>query len=359
MHSFIFRRQRRATRAMVRHRPVTLLGALERLETRDLPSTGLIAVGADEGNGPRVRLVNRLDGVVVRTITAYDSAFTGGVRVALGDFNGDGIPDIVTAPGPGGGPHIKIFDGANFGVIRQFMAYSRDFFGGVYVAVGDVNGDGRLDIITGAGAGGGPHVKVFDSLSGVTIDSFFAYDAAFRGGVTVASGDINGDTKDDIITGAGLGGGPQVKVFSGATGSLIRQFMAFNSTLRGGVFVAAADLNADARPDIVTGAGPGGSPQVRIFNGVNGALLTTFSAYDSAFRGGVRVAAYSLDQTGQPAVITAPGPTGGQTVRVFGSAGQPATTLLSAFAPGFTTGAFVSGFGFPGQLLGNFFPVTL
>ena len=58
-------------------------------------------------------------------------------------------------------------------------------------------------------------------------------------------------------------------------------------------------------------------------------------------------------------VSPAPGPTGGQSVRVFGSAGQPPTALLSAFAPGFTTGAFVSGFGFPGQLVGNFFPVTL
>jgi hypothetical protein len=148
-------------------------------------------------------------------------------------------------------------------------------------------------------------------------------------------------------------------VFSGATGSLIRQFMAFNSTFRGGVFVAAADLNADARADIVTGAGPGSSPQVRIFDGVTGALRANFSAYDPSFRGGVRVAAYSLDSSGQPAVITGPGPGGGQSVRVFGSFGQPPATLLSAFAPGFTTGAFVGGSGFPGQLLGNFFPVQL
>jgi len=358
MFLIISRHRRHATRSRVPHRPATLIRPPELLETRDVPSTGLIAVGADEGNSPRVRLVNRLDGVVVQTITAYDPAFTGGVRVALGDFNGDGIPDIVTAPGPGGGPHIKIFDGANFGVIRQFMAYSTDFRGGVYVALGDVNGDGRLDIITGA-AGGGPHVKVFDGLTGVTIYSFFAYDATFRGGVTVASGDIDGDTKADIITGTGFGGGPQVKVFSGATRSLIRQFMAFSSTFRGGVFVAAADLNADTRADIVTGAGPGGSPQVRIFDGVTGALLTSFSAFDPAFRGGVRVAAYSLDQTGQPAVIAGPGPGGGESVRVFGSAGQPPTTLLSSFAPGFTTGAFVSGVGFPGRLVGNFFPVTL
>jgi len=333
--------------------------ALELLETRDLPASGIIAVGADLGSAPQVRLLNRANGAVIRTFTAYDPAFSGGVRVALGDFNNDGNPDIVTAPGPGGGPHIKVFDGATFGLLRQFFAYDPAFRGGVYVAVGNVNGDATPDIITGAGQGGGPHVKVFDGLTGSAFDSFFAYDVTFRGGVTVAAGDVNGDARADIITGAGQGGGPHVKVFNGTTGSLLRQFMAFDTTLRGGVFVAAADLNANARADIVTGAGPGGLPQVRIFDGATGTRLGSFSAYDPSFVGGVRVAAYSIDATGQPAVITAPGTGGGQNVRVFAGLGLPPTTLVSQFTPGFTTGAFVGGFGLPGQTTGNFFPPTL
>src|SRR5207247_1101977 len=83
----------------------------------------------------------------------------------------------------------------------------------------------------------------------------------FRGGVNVAAADVNGDGKADIITGAGETGGPHVKVFNGATGSLIRQFMAYDSRLRSGVFVAAADLNANAKADIVTGAGAAGPSQ--------------------------------------------------------------------------------------------------
>jgi hypothetical protein len=347
---------------LIRHRPARLRPALELLEVREVPASGIIAVGADAGSASQVRLLNRPDRSVIRTFSPYDPAFTGGVRVALGDFNNDSIPDVVTAPGPGGGPHIKVFNGATFGLLRQFFAYDPAFRGGVYVAVGNVNGDSTPDIVTGAGEGGGPHVKVFDGLTGVAIDSFFAYDVAFRGGVTVAAGDVNSDARADIITGAGPGGGPHVKVINGATGALLRQFMAFDSTLRGGVFVAAADLNANARADIVAGAGPGGSPQVRIFDGSTGSQLTSFSAYDPAFRGGVRVAAYSIDATGQPAVITAPGTGGGQNVRVFAGVGLPPTTLLSQFTPGFTTGAFVSGFGlsqFPGQATGNFFPPTL
>lgn len=355
MLSFSYRQRRH-----VRYRPATLRRAVELLETRAVPSSGVIAVGANEGSGPQVRLLNRADASVIRTFTAYDQTFIGGVRVALADFNNDGIPDIVTAPGPGGGPHIKVFDGATFAVLRQFMAYDSDFRGGVYVAVGNVNGDSKPDIITGAGQGGGPHVKVFDGLTGVAIRSFFAYDSTFRGGVTVTAGDVNGDARTDIITGAGPGGGPHVKVFNGASGLLIRQFMAYDSTLRGGVFVAATDLNGDARADVVTGAGAGGPPQVKIFDGVTGSNLTTFSPYASTFRGGVRVAAYSTDATGLPAVITAPG-AGGETVRVYGGVDLLPTTVLSRSAAGFTSGAFVAGFGltpFPNPPLGNFFPVT-
>ena len=102
------------------------------------------------------------------------------------------------------------------------------FKGGVRVATGDVNGDGRADLIVGAGptsapgAGTGPRVKVFDGTTGTALYDFFAYEAAFAGGVYVGAGDLNADGKADIVTGAGAGGGPHVKVFSGADGSAPR-----------------------------------------------------------------------------------------------------------------------------------------
>ena len=71
-----------------------------------------------------------------------------------------------------------------------------------------MNGDGNVDIIAGAGPSGGPHVLVFDGVTHSVIYSFFAYDPAFAGGVFVASGDVDGDGLADIITGAGPGGGP-------------------------------------------------------------------------------------------------------------------------------------------------------
>ena len=93
-------------------------------------------------------------------ITAFDPTFTGGVRVAVGDVNGDGVEDVIAAAGPGGGPNVKVFSGVDGSLMFSFFAYDPSFTGGVFVAAGDTNNDGKADIITGAGAGGGPHVKV-------------------------------------------------------------------------------------------------------------------------------------------------------------------------------------------------------
>src|SRR5204862_365430 len=83
---------------------------------------------------------------------------------------------------------------------------------------------------TGAGYSGGPHVEVFSGLDGHLLHSFFAYDPAVRNGAWVAVGDVNGDGYGDIITGAGPGGAPPVKVFSGADLSQMASFFAYSST---------------------------------------------------------------------------------------------------------------------------------
>jgi type VI secretion system (T6SS) baseplate-like injector VgrG/VCBS repeat protein/FG-GAP repeat protein len=306
-------------------------------------------VGADAGEspgaGPHVKVFDGRSGATADSFDPYGASFAGGVRVASGDVNGDGVADIITGAGPGAGAHVKVFDGASGAEIRSFFAYGASFAGGVYVAAGDVNGDGWADIITGAGAGApGGHVKVFDGRTGAELRSFFAYGAGFSGGVRVAAGDVNGDGQVDIVTGAGPGAGPHVKVFDGASGAEIRSFFAYTPSFAGGVFVAAGDVTGDGRADIVTGADagtPGG--HVKVFDGGSLVELHSFFAYDASFAGGVRVAAGDVTGDGMADVVTGAGPgAAGGHVKVFDGTTGGEIRSFFAFDPSFAGGIFVA-----------------
>lgn len=256
-----------------------------------------IITGAGRNGGPHVKVFSGATGAEIRSFFAYDAGFRAGVHVAAADTDGDGAADIITGPGQTATPQVRVFSGATSALTTSFFAYDINFLGGVYVAGGDFDGDGLADIATGAGFGGGPHVKIFRSVGGafgVEAASFFAYDLAFRGGVTVAAGDVNGDQFADVITGAGFGGGPHVRTFDGAaamSGTIrpLFEFAAYDPNFRGGVFVGAIDLTNDGIAEIVTGAGANGGPHVKVIGSPDAAELLSFLAYDPMFTGGVYV----------------------------------------------------------------------
>jgi|GEM_PF-6839582 len=282
----------------------------EALEAREVPAAfpipaDAVAISPDDGGIPTVHLVSPLTGQSYGTVAAYESAFRGGVHAALGDLTGDGIRDLVISPGRGGGPRIRIIDGANGETLRDFFIYEPTFTGGVYVALGDINGDDLNDLVCGTGVGGGPRVRVLDgaSLGETVLRDFNAYEDSFRGGVLVASGDTNGDGRDDVLCGTGVGGGPRVLSFSGTDGSLLRNEFAYEDSFRGGVLIGSGDTNGDGSDDLICGTGPGGGPVVRVLSGSDGRELAALFADDSAFRGGVRVDARDLDGDGRDDVI--------------------------------------------------------
>ena len=256
------------------------------------PSTsGLYAVGAGAGGGPRVEVFSA-DGTLLSSFFAFDSSFTGGVRVAVGDVTGSGHDDIIVSAGLGGGPEVIVFDGLTFQPIEHFYAYDPGFRGGVYVAVGDVTGAGYDDIITGLGStltpGPGPIVSVFDGKTTQLITSFSAYSASFQGGVRVAAADLNGTGKADIITVPGPSGGPDVRVWDveSASASLVSDFMGFDSSYRGGAFVTAGEGAIFVTPD--SSASDTGSylsdglPVLPNTNGTPTGQLPTASALESS-----------------------------------------------------------------------------
>jgi hypothetical protein len=169
-----------------------LAAALGARPVASAPQVGAIRAtlvfATDSGGPPQVKVFDAATQQLRTSFLAFAPTFTGGVRVATGDVNGDGTPDIIAAAGAGGGPQVKVFDGKTLAVLSSFFAFATGFTGGVFVASGDVNGDGFADIIAGAGAGSGPRVRVFDGNTGKVLHDFLAFDAAFGGGVYVAGG---------------------------------------------------------------------------------------------------------------------------------------------------------------------------
>ncbi|MBM3980989.1 MAG: hypothetical protein FJ304_12020 [Planctomycetes bacterium] len=260
----------------------------EALEARTVPA-GFILDAPEPGEAAVVRVLDGTTGAIKVQFDAFPG-FTGGLTGdASNDRNGDGLPDrIAVGIKTGGPPHVKVFDGSG-NLLQSFFAYDTTFLGGVDVGLGDVNDDGVEDVITGALGGNAPHVKAFDGRDGHLLHSFLAFDAGFRGGVNVDDGDTNNDGADDIIVGAAIGAAPHVKVFNGRTGSELQSFYAYDGAFVGGVRVSGGDLNGDGRDDIVTGAGPGAGSHVKVFRGDDLGLLSSKIVFEAGYAGGVDV----------------------------------------------------------------------
>lgn len=140
---------------------------LTELEDRHTPAStttaaSLYALGVPTGQTGNVVVYNASGTIAYQITNPYGSNFTGGVRVALADVNGDGVPDLITAPGPGTAPVVNVYSGVTQQLIDSFDAYDATFMGGVNIAAGNLTGDGMADIVTGADVGGGPRVRVFE-----------------------------------------------------------------------------------------------------------------------------------------------------------------------------------------------------
>ncbi|HEX4612475.1 MAG TPA: FG-GAP-like repeat-containing protein [Urbifossiella sp.] len=259
-----------------------------------------LVCAAGPGGGPAVAVY---DGKVGRVASffAFDPSFRGGVNVAVGDVTGGGTGEIVVGAGPGGGPAVGVFDAAGNN-LRSFFAYDPGFHGGVNVAAGDVTGDGRAEVVTAPQSGGGPNVRVFDPAAGFTgpQSSFFAYAPDFTGGVAVAVADVDGDGRAEVVTGAGPGGAPAVGVFRGDGGEE-DAFYAFAADFRGGVRVGAADLVGDGASVVLAAAGPGGGSEVNAYRGGD-ELASSFFAFPADQRTGFYLAGSPDALTFDPAL---------------------------------------------------------
>lgn len=272
---------------------------------------GRYAVGTNGGGTAQVNVYDAHTGGLLGIINPFGRNYTGGLSVSTGDVTGDGIADIVVGAGQGIQPTVKVFDGSTLREVASFNAYSATFKGGLSVAVGDVTGDGRADIVTGAGLGSLSQVKVFDGQQlvpaasrigrAVEVKNFLAFNDGFRGGVNVAVGDVNGDGKADIAVGRQRGTG-DVAVFNGATGGVM--FKLASTAATSGATVAIGDINGDGRAEVITGSAALNKSTVRVYDAA-GTLVASHTAF--AGNGGVNVAVRDTDGDGMAEIIAGSG----------------------------------------------------
>ena len=274
------------------------------LEDRIVPASHpLIVVGMSHDGLNEVSLVDAETGAAMLTVVPFETSFEGDIHLALGDVTGDQFPDVITTAGTGGGPRVRVFDGKTGeqvnGAIGNFFAYDETFTGGVNVASGDINGDGIDDVVTVAEQMGGPHVRAFDGKSGAELGNFFAFEEEFQGGVNLAVGDLNGDGKAEVVVGAGAGGAPRVRVFDPTTWTTLNgplgDFYAFDAGQRGGVKVAVGDINSDGQRDLITAPAAGNIGAARLFDGATGAMFWEALPFGPTTLNGVQVSDDIID----------------------------------------------------------------
>lgn len=325
-----------------------------------IEATRIVFTGTDAGAVIDVnKYVTDANGQIVVTNSTLDLGpqFASGERVASADFNGDGIADLVVGTAPnltpaelaavGGDPQgpmiVAVYDGATLQRVTEFQPFEDSFTGGVFVAAGDVNGDGIPDIAVSADVGGGPRVRIFlGTPSGTFVagaDFNAIDDPRFRGGTRIAIGDINADGFGDLIVVAGPGGGPRVAIFDGRTLSgdvdptrLVKDFFAFDPNLTDGAYAASGDVNGDNFDDLVFGAGSGGSPRVVVFDGQTLFTANALNPLASFFTGpesstaGVRVATQDVNFDGLADVIAGAGTGAGSLVQTYLAPGLSLST---------------------------------
>ncbi|MFC1687853.1 FG-GAP-like repeat-containing protein [Patescibacteria group bacterium] len=277
-----------------------------------------IIVGTGNAMGPHVRIFND-KGEFLTHFFAYEQELRNGVSVLACQVDGSGYEEIVTSQGSGGEPIVKIFNGDGKIIHEGFSVLDGAFSGGLNLACGDINGDGLSEIIVTAKQGGGPHVVAYNA-NGHVVANFMAYGSEFRGGISVTALDTDGDGKDEIITGP-RNGTPHIQTFQVRNGEIKRLspgFFAFSPDYRNGVDVTAADTNGDGKKELVVGVGAGSKPLVKVFN-TRMELQHQFFAYGSDFFGGLHLGAGDVNNDGADEIVIVPRSQGGPQVRIIGS----------------------------------------
>lgn len=295
-------------------------------------AAGVLAIGAEKGDSPRVVLRSNpvttdiFPEIVAASFFAFDENFKGGVRVAVGDFDADPELELVTASGGGMSGTVKIWDlTANFNVDSLKESFSSPFAGlsgGLFVAAGDFDNDGKDSLVVSNGGSGEPRCWIFDDTETVNptdgllgnslVDTFLAFPKAFNSGIRIAMGITNPDSKEDLVCLNGSGNSThRIRIFRDndndsmlSDETLLDDFVPSINGPYKGMFAAVGNVGGGTQNgEIIVYITGGGNSTVRVFGDTDNdgifsehAVFETISSLTGGeSKGGLRLCCANLD----------------------------------------------------------------
>ena len=318
-------------------------GALRAIAAGDLAGDARVELvaGGLGATGAQIKVLDAGTGATLASLFPFGSDIVTAIAVAVGDLDGDGSREVIAAATTPEGTRVRAIglDGTS---VASFYALEPGLAPGVSLAAGDVDGDGKAEIVLGSGPTTAPPapahgpaqvIAVFDR-TGRALGRFAAFAGRFQGAVHIASGDLTGSPRPEIVTAPGEGIPAEIGIYDDEwrpdreRGNRLASFLAFEPTFLGGASIALGDLAGDSRAEIVAGTGPGRVAEVRVFD-PRGSRLSAFVAFGEQYKGGIAVAAGDLDADGRAEVVASTLEPPAR-IRIFGSGGEARALLLPA-----------------------------
>lgn len=268
-----------------------------------------IAVTDDIGwsSTSKVRLVVPATGVEIASVNAFEAGFKGGVRTGLGDLDGDGKNEVVAVSGHGRAAEVVVFkqhvDDVGKVTLVKDPAYTIQPFGvsyrrGLQVAVGDFDGNGTVDIAVAKAFGKGD-VKVYTSTPSAAQPL-----TLYRSFTPTIAGSVAG-----------------VRLAAGDFG-----------TFTSGATTDATQ--ADRRMELVVANAPGVKPTVQVvdLSGTTEKVVKTLAPFTTTFKGGVNIVAARFNADALADLVVAQDGGGTSKIQVYDGGVGGSATPLSEFA---------------------------
>ena len=238
-------------------------------------------------NGSLGVLLGRGDGTFQAAVS-YGSGGLDTYSVAVGDVNADGKPDLIVAnwcASSNCNGSVGVLLGNGDGTFQAAVSYASGGDGAFSVEVGDVNGDGKPDLVV-ANASGIGSVGVLLGNGDGTFQTVVSYGSGGRSPISVAMGDVNGDGKPDLVVSNECGSNNNcangsVAVLLGNGDGTFQAAPAYGSGGQGAQSVAVEDVNGDGKPDLIVAS------QYADNNYANGSVSVLLGNGDGTFQAAV------------------------------------------------------------------------